>query len=177
MEADWEFEIGGGAPVIEAYWPGFVNLRDEPLRVNEIAETRVLPELREALLRLNQPGSPVWTCKADVFVPEPVDPDEMGAGSEEAKFAIACYVDILMRGDLIWNLPVRAEQSCRELCARIKQNPLRCCRVDVVIRRARIAEVNDLGATVYLTACGETSMEAGRRLSECLAAVVRLIVG
>ena len=27
MEADWEVEIGGGAPVIDALWPGFVDLR------------------------------------------------------------------------------------------------------------------------------------------------------
>ena len=27
MEADWEVEVGGGAPVIEAFWPGFVDLR------------------------------------------------------------------------------------------------------------------------------------------------------
>ncbi len=30
MEADWEFEVGGDAPVIEAHWPGFVDLRQNP---------------------------------------------------------------------------------------------------------------------------------------------------
>ena len=30
MEADWEFEIGGGAPVIDAPGPGFVDLQHEP---------------------------------------------------------------------------------------------------------------------------------------------------
>lgn len=177
MEADWEFEIGGDAPVIDADWPGFVNLRDEPWRAREIAETHMLPGLAEALLRLNQPGSPVWTCKADVFVPEPVDPDEMGAGSEEANCAIACYVDILMRGDQIWSLPQQAEQSCRELCARIRQNPLRCCRVDLVVRAASVAGADRLGVTAYLTGCGPTTAQARARLSECLATFVRLIVG
>jgi len=176
MEADWEFEVGGDAPVIEAYWAGFVNLRDEPWRVGEIAETHMLPGLAEALLRLNVAGSPVWTCKTDVLVPEQVDPDELGASSEEANFAIACYIDILMRSDQIWNLPGKAEQRCRELCARIKQIPLRCCRVDMVIRRARIADADSFGATVYFTACGRTSSEARERLGECLAAVAQSIV-
>jgi hypothetical protein len=27
LEADWEFEVGGDAPVIDALWPGFVDLR------------------------------------------------------------------------------------------------------------------------------------------------------
>jgi hypothetical protein len=30
MEADWEFEVGGDAPVIDALWPGFVDLRLSP---------------------------------------------------------------------------------------------------------------------------------------------------
>ena len=40
MEADWEIEIGGDAPVIEAHWFGFVDLRIEPSRANELPETR-----------------------------------------------------------------------------------------------------------------------------------------
>jgi len=37
MEADWEFEVGPdtaglAAPVIDACWPGFVDLRHNPER-------------------------------------------------------------------------------------------------------------------------------------------------
>ncbi|HEY2471107.1 MAG TPA: hypothetical protein VGI45_25160 [Terracidiphilus sp.] len=177
MEADWEFEIGGDAPVIEAYWPGFVNIRDQPERMHEIAETGMLPGLAAALLRLNQVGSPVWTCKTDVFVPEEVDPDELSASREEAQFAIACYIDLLMRGDQVWNLPVEAEKDCRKLCTRMQEIPLRCCRLDLVVRRARVADGSDnLGVTVYLTACGETLANATERLAECLVAFSRLMV-
>jgi len=38
MEADWEVEVGGGSPVIEALWPGFVDLRLYPERIGEIQE-------------------------------------------------------------------------------------------------------------------------------------------
>lgn len=176
MEADWEFEIGGNAPVIEAYWSGFVNVRDEPGRVEEIAEIQVLPGLAAVLLRLNRIGSPVWTSKTDVFVPEQVDPDELGANADEAKSAIACYIDLLMRSDQVWNFPFKAERDCRSLCSRMREIPLRCCRVDLVIRRAQIADIGDMGATAYFTACGRTKTEGRKRLGECLAAFAQLIV-
>lgn len=179
MEADWEFDICGDAPVIEAHWPGFVSLRKEPWRVDEIAETRMLPGLTAALLRLNEAGSPVWTCKTDVFVPDAIDPDELAATNDEAKVVIACYIDILPRSEQGWNLPSNAEQDCRKLCARLREVSLHCCRIDMVIRRARIgsrsADGNELGATVYLTACGRTSTEAAERLAGCLRTFVRLI--
>lgn len=176
MEADWEFEVGGDAPVIEAFWPGFVNLRDEPGRVDEIAETQGLPGLAAALLRLNKSGSPMWTSKTDVFVPEQVDPDELSATGEEAKFLIACYIDILMRSDQAWDSTIKAEQSCRKLCAGLREIPLRCCRVDMVIRRARIAGGVGLGATIYFVACGRTSSEAKTSVEECLSAFAESIV-
>ena len=168
-------EIGGDAPVIEAYWPGFVNLRDEPWRVNEIAETQALPGLAEALIRLNGSKSPIWTCKTDVFEPDTVDPDEHSATNDETKFAIAAYIDVLMRSDQIWDFPSKAEQDCRKLCSGLHEVPLRCCRVDIVIRRSLVATVNDLGVTIYLTGCGATFKDAKDRLAECLGAVARVI--
>jgi hypothetical protein len=175
MEADWEMEIGGDAPVIEAYWPGFVNLRDEPWRVNEIAETHEVSGLAAALLRLNGLKSPVWTSKSDVFLLDEFDPDELSATREEAKFAMACYVDLLMRSDQIWSFPFKAEQACRAICDGLREVPLRCCRVDLVVRRALVADVNDLGATIYLTGCGRTLEDARNRLGECLDAFARVI--
>jgi len=46
MEADWEVEIGRGAPVIDALWEGFVDLSMTPERINEIEEARDFPPLR-----------------------------------------------------------------------------------------------------------------------------------
>jgi hypothetical protein len=174
MEADWEFEVGGDAPIIDAHWPGFVDVRDCPARVHDIAETEMLPGLAPALLILNKTGSPVWTCKSDVFVPEQIAPDELAATAEEAKSAIACYVDMLMRSEHAWDLPSKAERDCRNLCARMREIPLRCCRVDLVVRRAFETNLNDLGATVYLTACGQTLAAARERLAECLGAFAQL---
>ena len=168
-------EIGGDAPMIDAHWRGLVNLRSEPDRVSEIAETAMLPGLADALTRLNSARSPAWTSKADVFVPDELDPDELSATSEEAKFAIACYIDLLMRSDHVWDSPMKAEQTCREICARLREIPLRCCRVDLVVRRAQVAAGNDLGATVYLTGCGPTLKEGRERLGQCVEAFAAVI--
>jgi hypothetical protein len=176
MEADWEVEIGGDAPVIEANWRGFVDIREQPERVREIAETKILPGLATVLLRLNKSQSPTWTCKTDVFTPDNVDPDELGAKRDEAQFTIACYIDLLWRSDEVWNSVSRAERHCRELCRQMHEIPLQCCRIDLVVRRALVSDENSLGATVYFTACGRTSSDARERLAECLSAFAHLFV-
>jgi hypothetical protein len=155
MEADWEIEIGGGAPVIEAHWPGFVDLRLSPERARLLAEAQQLPGLAEALVRLNAPNSLVWTSKCDVFMPDEFDPDELNASPEIAAHALACYIDLLPRSGELWSDPTAAAAWCRSACADIKVVPIRCCRADLVVRRALIApELMGLGITAYLTACG-----------------------
>jgi hypothetical protein len=170
MEADWEFEVGRDAPMMEACWTGFVDLRAAPDRVGEIGETRGLPGLANALVRLNAEGSSFWTSKCDVFQPEEIDADEVDAQADETDHRAACYIDLLLRSDQVWNLPLEAEHDCKQLCTRLRRIPLRCCRVDLVIRRAVVGDWNGLGATAYFTACGRTELEASERLAECLAA-------
>jgi hypothetical protein len=177
MEADWEFEIGGDAPVIEAHWLGFVDLRADPNRASDLAEAKQLPGLANALTRLNAMNSPVWTSKTDVFLPEQIDPDELDARGVEATHAMSCYVDLLIRSDQQWDLPSKAERAAKELCTRLRDMPLGRCRVDLVVRQAHIGpESNYLGMTAYLTACGQTDCDAKSRLAECLSLFAAVIV-
>ncbi len=177
MEADWEFEVGGGAPVIEARWPGFVNLRADPSRVTELPEACQLPALAEALVRLNGPGSPVWSSKADVFVPESVDPYELDASPEETTCTIACYVDLHWQNNQRWNSPFVVEQFCKAACSRLSSIVLRCCRADLVIRRAHHpGEQPVFAVTVYLTACGPSVADAQARFGVGLSAFVAAVL-
>lgn len=176
MEADWEFEIGGNASVIEADWSGFVNLREHPGRVSDIGECRELPGLAEALVRLNAADSPVWTSKADVFTPEHIDPDGLDAAATDAEHAMACYIDLLLRSDQRWDEPSKAERECKLLCEKLRGTALRRCRVDIVVRRAIIAGIDDLGATIYFSACGSTLMGAKSRLAECIQAFIGVLI-
>jgi hypothetical protein len=169
MEADWEVEIGGEAPVIEAHWTGFIDLRQAPERARQLPEAAQLAALADPLVRLNAPASPVWTSKCDVWHPDTFDPDELDAPPGERSCAIACYLDLLPREP--WSAPPDAIAACKSLCARLRGVVLRHCRADLIVRRAFLApSVPGLGVTVYFTACGSTSADAKEALAAALAA-------
>lgn len=169
MEADWEFEIAPDAPIIDAAWPGLTDLRRSPHRVLELPEAAQFPALAQALLRLNAPGSPVWTSKCDVWQPESVDPDELDAPPAAASAALACYIDLLPAGARLWPTLDATAESCRRLCLALRALPLRQCRVDLVARAAVFSSAEPaLGITAYLTACGPSPSAA----AECLAAAL-----
>jgi hypothetical protein len=103
MEVDWETEVGGGAPIIDAGWAGFVDLRRQPGRVHEISEAAAFPPLAHLLLKLNGAHSAVWTSKCDLWQPAPA--------------ALACYVDMLPRDGSVFPCLPEAETFCRQLSA------------------------------------------------------------
>lgn len=184
MEADWEFELGPdaaglAAPVIDAGWAGFVDLERDPTRVDHLPETAQLPGLTDALVKLNAAGSPVWTSKCDVWAKLEAgefDLDEMDAPPSHSAHAMGCYIDLLPRKDQPWVEPEMAATVCRELCRHLRAVPLRCCRADLVIRRAFILpnaaneQPECLGVTAYLTSCGASSADAQRTIQTALAA-------
>ena len=174
MEANWEFEVGGDAPVIEAHWAGFVDLRSHPESAEDLPETTQFPALATALARLNAADSLVWTSKCDFWPdlePGEFDPDELDAPSGCATHAMGCYIDLLPRSNQQWALPAIAEKACKRICGLLHSVPLGCCRVDLVIRRAFITpDGMDLGITAYLTSCGESPEAAAKTLEAALAA-------
>jgi len=186
MEADWEVEVGGGAtvpaaPVIEALWPRFVDLRTIPKRAWQLPEAVQLPAMAETLIRLNAVASPVWTSKCDFWpevTPGEFDPDELDAPPGSATHAAACYIDLLPRGHHQWHTPAQAADWCKGLCSGMRTVPLRCCRVDLVVRQALISPGRmDLGITAYLTACGPSPAEAKAGLKNALAAFADALCG
>jgi hypothetical protein len=180
MEADWEFEIGGDAPVIEVQWPGFVDLRQSPERSRQLPEDAQLPTLAEVLAKLNAVSSPVWTSKCGVWPrlePDEFDPDELDAPSG-CTYAMGCYIDLLHRNDQQWVVPDMAAAACKQLCSLLRAVPLRCCRVDLIIRRAFITtELMGLGITACLSSCGESEGEATVALQAALAAFASALCG
>ncbi len=84
QEADWELELGSGAPVIDGAWPGLLTCASFRTAVQRSKKTRLLPALGDALIRLNAHSSPVWTAKCDVWiVQEPIDPYELDCTAAE----------------------------------------------------------------------------------------------
>lgn len=169
MEADWEYEIGPDVPVIDVHWQGFVDLTATPQLASALQEVEQFPALAEAFIKLNAEESPVWTSKCDFWKVNPedvaLDADEMNAGSGEMAFACACYIDLLARIQERWRSAKDVALDCGMLCTGLRKIFLRCCRVDLVIRRAVLAAGEDVfGVTAYLTACGATEIAAREAL-------------
>jgi hypothetical protein len=156
MEADWEVEVGGGAPVIDALWPGFVDLRLHPERIVEIQEAAASPALAELLLALNGAGSPLWTAKCDLWEPEPNE--------------LACYVDLLPVANTVFARWEQAEVFCREIVARLAPVSLPECRADFMVRQAIAGEAEGFGVTATLSATGRDRSGAAATLAAALVA-------
>ena len=177
MEADWEVELGGDAPVIEAYWPGLVDLRMHPEQARMLPEAQQLGGLAETLVRLNANTSPVWTSKCDVWEVDEFDPDELDAPLDSATHAIACYIDILPKSYEQKESHASMVAACKGLCVRLHAVAMRCCRADLIIRRAIMTKMGravmidggeDLVVTAYVTACGSSIGEARAVLRSAL---------
>jgi hypothetical protein len=163
VEADWEVEIGGGAPVIEALWPGFIDLRCDPEHakeiVSEVAEAAAFPPLCALLLALNAPESSVWTSKCDLWEPD--------------QNALAIYMDMLPRQEVVFAEWQQAEAFCREHVARLAaiSAPERGleCSINLVIRQAIAGPAEGFGFTAYLSARGLDKAEAAAGLAAVIA--------
>ena len=173
MEVDWEVEIGGDAPVIEAEWPGFIDLRSQPERISDLVETATFSQLADLLLALNAKSSPVWTSKCDLWEPE--------------SSALACYIDLLPREGKVFRQRPQGEAFCREVVARLNgadltgQIPERRvegmmmrpgpeCNIELVMRQAVAGQAEGFGITVYLSAKAKCSREAAAALAAAMAA-------
>ena len=187
MEADWEAEIDpdwdSTTPVIDASWQGLVDLRLTPERIGEISEARLFPTLGETLLRLNgwNAGAPcrtessIWTAKCDLWTPEVIDPDEMNATSTECAVALASYIDLLPANERTFSSFGEIEAWVRAVVNGLRQAAFRCCRIDLVIRRAIYKDQTGFGITAYTTACGPDPNAAQTALADAFSSLVDAI--
>jgi hypothetical protein len=170
-------EIAPDAPVIDAAWSGYIDLRSDPTRVTEIEETAQFPALAHALLRLNQPASPVWTAKCDVWPVAEFDPDELEADTTTAQSALGCYIDLLPSNPEHFSTLDATAEWCRRLCLELRTRQMRQCRVDAIVRRAFFTpDSTGLGITAYLTGCGPAESEAAESLSRALDALADSLI-
>jgi hypothetical protein len=180
MEADWEIEIGEDAPVIDANWSGFIDLRVTPELVNEVSECAGFTALRQTLLILNGAQSAVWTSKCDLWVVEDFaqfDRDEFEAAESDSQ-AVTCYIDILPRERNAWKKAESAIQYCSEFVEQLKTVTVKAARVELVLRRAVYADgEEETGITAYVTGCGESDEAARVRLGDALDALTQTLAG
>lgn len=156
MEADWAAEVGGDLDRIDADWPGLIDLRKAPEAIGSIAEAVESPALREALLRLNQRDSPLFTAKCDVWElrGEEIDPVEFDAAAADARAGVACWIDLLAREPTVFGSFKEHEAWVRRAVLQLRSLPVSQGRVDLVIRGATSGGVEGFGITLYAAGCG-----------------------
>ena len=171
MEADWSVALGGDDPVIVVPWaaangPRFVDLRAGAHLIDEIEEARTSPELRAALLHLNQPNSPFWTAKCDVWTTSveagdpPADPYELDAVPGETDDCAGSYIDLLPR-DLSWFASFeRHEQWLRAVTRRLRLVQASAARAEVILRPAEVDALPGFAVTWVVEGCGPTARDA-----------------
>lgn len=170
MLVDWEIELGGSAPLIDAAWPGFIDLRKNLARAADLDECREWPELLQPLIALNSATSALSTSKCDAwtihnFAAE--DRDEYDAHIEDTH-AVACYIDLLA-----WPDHDSASELCRALKNELTRIDLPSSRIDLIVRRALLlGELEAFGITAYTAGCGPTESLARAHLADALTALV-----
>lgn len=157
MEADWDVEIGLDAPSIDVPCEGFVELRNGPATsVLAIPEAANHPALRNALVQLNSTDSPVFTSKCDIWSleHEEIDSDEFGARPEDARCGFASYIDVLLLDPDKFGAFEFHELLVRRIAQELQAGVLANCRVDLVVRSARVRSDSGCGLTIYVAGCG-----------------------
>ena len=156
MEADWAAEVGPDLPVIDADWPGLIDLRQNPEHVNRIDEAGQHSAVRQALLRLNARESPVRTAKCDVWIlgPGEIDPLEFGCALNQKLVGVACYIDLLAINDAVFASFEQHEHWAAAAVRHMRQTHSAPGRVDLVIRAAHAAGCDGFGLTLYAAGCG-----------------------
>jgi len=158
MEADWSVEIGADLPTIVVPWEGFVDLRRDPLLATGLNETAKSPSLAQALIKLNQETSPVFTSKCDLWLlsADEIDPLEFDAEKVDAQQGVACYIDIIAR-----SLALFASFPAHEVWARSATERMRGIRMpqthtELVVRPSIVNGRDGYALTLYVASCGAT---------------------
>jgi len=165
--------MGGEAPIIDALWPGLVDLRRHPERIAEVAEAAAFEPLAVLLQRLNGPGSPLWTAKCDLWEPEPGEVSgPVAARVGGTHTVLASYIDLLPRRGQAFAEWREAARFCQEWVARLTPVPLASCRAELIVRQAIAGEADGFGVTAYISAEGTDRQAAAHALGAALAAFV-----
>lgn len=154
--------------MIEADWPGFVDLRRHPERISQIAEAAAFAPLADLLLALNADWSPLWTSKCDVWAPAPAE--------------LACYIDLLPKEGAVFNPWQQAETFSRSFVASMvthrEGGPIAFeragsgaggeCSMTLVVRQAIVCGRQGFGITAYLGAKGADAPAAAQELAAAM---------
>ncbi len=142
VETDWSVECGADDPWVVLPWTRkdasihYIDLRVAPDRLREIPEAVQYDCIEQALHRWNQPSSPVYTAKCDVWT-YPSDLFD-AADLPGHAWAQGSYIDLIPASRRIFASFAAKENLLRAWSTAAKQIPLENARCEWTLRRARI---------------------------------------
>jgi hypothetical protein len=138
MQSDFSVEMAREDAVLELPWKSedgtlyYVDLKDDPARIDEIPELIDLPELKVFLLRVNRKDLPLQSVKCDAWFSSEIYPEE---AIFEAKYKFSSYVDLVFTSSETRCSFEQHESFARKTCALLQKAPEIGSSSEFVVRR------------------------------------------
>jgi hypothetical protein len=191
MVADWSVECSAEDPVLVVPWsasegdatqPHFIDLRENPYDLDQVAEAEQHPPLMQALRALNVPRSPVFTAKCDAWELDPEELDELAERldyeTSEPLAGFSSYIDLVWRDRTIFASFHQSEQLLYRLTRLAAPLDHPAAMLDCVLRPALVdftGPQEGYSITLYVKALGPDLETARATWSAALQAVVALL--
>lgn len=177
MHVDSSVELGRDDPALEVPWASeddelrYYDLRNHPALIDEIQEVKSCAELREFLLRVNNPVFPLQSAKSDIWTTNELSPEEEVFAAQQ-KFA--SYVDLIF-AEVEARCSLEGHQELiRKLAELLKRAPDMPATIEFVLRRCYYHSSPDASAregedyigfciTAYTSGYGDSGEEARQR--------------
>ncbi len=190
MLAESSVECGADDPVLVVPWSDpegtrrFIDLRENPYDLDQVAEAEQHPALMQALRALNANRSPVFTAKCDAWT---MDAEELEAAcvnlrvtAAEAPNGFASYIDLIFRERALFVSLYTQQQRVDRMARLLETVDQPYAMVECVLRLALVdlaGPQEGFAVTLYVKALGTDSAHAYEHWGRALEAVVTVLRG
>ena len=187
MLASWSVECGADDPVLVVPWSDagglhFVDLRENPYDLDQIAEAEHHPALMQALRALNATRSPVFTAKCDAWTMDAEELEgfrtDLGLSDAESPAGFMSYIDLIWRERPLFVSFHQQEQRLIRLARLLDPLDHPFAAVDCVLRPALVdltGPQEGFALTLYVKAAGTDAAHAYEHWTKALEAVVPVL--
>lgn len=187
MLANWSVECGADDPVLVVPWSDagglhFVDLRENPYDLDQIAEAELHPALMQALRALNATRSPVFTAKCDAWTMDAEELEgiriELDLNAAESPAGFTSYIDLIWRDRPLFVSVHQQEQRLIRLGRLLDPLDHPYAAAEAVLRPAVVdltGPQEGFAVTLYVKAVGTDAAHAYEHWTRALEAVVPVL--
>ena len=191
MRVDWSSECGADDPVLVVPWDDpddpashFVDLRENPYDLDQIAEAEHHAPLMQALRALNANRSPVFTAKCDAWTMAAEELESTRLNLDllpaDTPHGFISYIDLVWRERPVFLSIHQQEQRIQRLVRLLDPIDAPFAAVDCILRPAFVdltGPQEGFAVSLYIKALGADAAQAYEHWSRALESVVTVIRG